>query len=403
MYVHWFEPEIFRIGPVAVRWYGMMYLVGFAVGYFILKQLARRRWLEASVEDRIETVEAYPGPAPVGWLCAALSKAFPLAVLVKFGTRRKVERKKNEVDDLIFFMIVGVILGARMGYAIFYQPGEYFTLTGTDGTFEFRPIRLLYVWQGGMSSHGGFIGVLAGIFFYCRKYGRGLLNVADAVTLAAPLGLMFGRLGNFINGELYGRPAPDTSPFAMRFPMELFSSEKIGTMPDWMREFILPGGMAAIPEKLADAGAARLYYYAGGAPWDIIRRVYKAGRLDELAPYLTPRYPSQLFQSFSEGLLLFLILLAVTIIVRKRNWPNGVVAAGFLVFYGVFRIICEYYRQWDEGIDLYLGLSRGQWISFGLFPLAAIFLWAGFVFRGREPLMRTLAENRERAKAGQNR
>jgi phosphatidylglycerol:prolipoprotein diacylglycerol transferase len=157
-------PWVGKIGPFAVRWYGFMYVLGFLAAYFITKRQARARRL--------------------GLQGATL-------------------------QDLIFYLALGLIVGARLGYLLFYQfPNYHDYLT--------HPLEIIAVWHGGMSFHGGLIGaVLAGILF-CRRRGLPILEVADAITLSVPVGLGLGRVGNFINGELFGRPT--SVPWAMIFP-----------------------------------------------------------------------------------------------------------------------------------------------------------------------------------------
>src|SRR5467141_5009090 len=144
------DPVAFSIGPLAVRWYGLMYLVGFAAGWWLgLRRIAK-------------------GLAPV---------------------------TRQQFDDLLFMAVLGVILGGRLGYVLFYKPGYYFS----------HPLEILAVWQGGMSFHGGFLGVLLAICWVARKHGLRWIEVTDFFAPLAPLALAAGRLGNFINGELYGR------------------------------------------------------------------------------------------------------------------------------------------------------------------------------------------------------
>ena len=156
-----FDPVAFRIGPLAVRWYGLMYLVGFIL--FIV--LGRRRARKAAGNWRA-----------------------------------------TDIDDMLFYGVFGVILGGRLGYVLFYKPGYYFA----------HPLEIFEVWHGGMSFHGGLLGVLIALWFFARGRGRRWLEVTDFVAPLIPLGLAAGRLGNFINGELVGRPTD--VPWAMVFP-----------------------------------------------------------------------------------------------------------------------------------------------------------------------------------------
>ncbi len=155
------DPVIFSIGPLAVRWYGLMYLLGFVGGYFVMGHIARLR-------------------------------DFPIG--------------KEEISDLLFYGVFGVVAGGRLGYTLFYNAEYYLS----------RPWEIVYVWEGGMSFHGGLLGVLAVLLFYCKKRKYSLLMIADLVVAAVPIGLGFGRLGNFINAELWGRPTD--LPWGVVFP-----------------------------------------------------------------------------------------------------------------------------------------------------------------------------------------
>ncbi|HWU83501.1 MAG TPA: prolipoprotein diacylglyceryl transferase [Methylophilaceae bacterium] len=156
-----FDPIALHLGPLAVHWYGLMYLVGFLGGLWLGKWRARQ--------------------PQSGW-------------------------QETEVDDLLFYAALGVILGGRLGYVLFYQPGYFLS----------HPIEIVYLWQGGMSFHGGFLGVLAAMLFFARKTGKRWLAIMEFVAPLVPLGLGAGRMGNFINGELWGR-ATDL-PWGMVFP-----------------------------------------------------------------------------------------------------------------------------------------------------------------------------------------
>ena len=159
-----FDPVAIAIGPLAVRWYGLMYLIAFLAFMFLGRYRARQNVLN-------------------GWL-------------------------PRDVDDLLFFGVIGVIVGGRLGEVLFFQPGYYFS----------HPLEIPAVWKGGMSFHGGFLGVLAAVWYYARKSDRAWLDVTDFIAPLIPLGLAAGRIGNFINGELWGRPADPGLPWAMIFP-----------------------------------------------------------------------------------------------------------------------------------------------------------------------------------------
>jgi phosphatidylglycerol:prolipoprotein diacylglycerol transferase len=233
------SPTIFKIGPIQVRWYGLMYILGFLAGYWILKYLARRRKME-------------------------------------FG--------KERIIDFLTYGAIGLIGGGRIGYILFYNLGFYLG----------QPLKIFYLWEGGLSFHGGLIGVMIAGALFCRRYGYTFYELADMVVIPLPIGLGLGRLGNFINGELYGR-ATDV-PWCMVYP--------------------------------------------GGGP--------------------ECRHPSQLYESFLEGLLLFGILFWM----GRRKWPKGVIFWTFISLYGIFRFFVEFFRQPDQHLGPILGpFSMGQVLS----------------------------------------
>lgn len=223
----------------AIRWYALAYIAGLLLGWRYVAFLARR--------------PALWGGKP------ALAPA--------------------QADDLLTWMILGVILGGRLGYALFYQPAY----------FAAHPAEILAVWQGGMSFHGGFLGVVAGVVGFSLRNGLPILGVGDAVAAAAPIGLFFGRVANFINGELWGRPS--LAPWAVIFPGEAAQT----CPPDWL----LP----------------------------------------------CSRHPSQLYEAALEGLLLFAILAFA--IRRGALARPGRVFGTFLIGYGLARMFVERFRQAD--------------------------------------------------------
>ena len=178
-----FDPVAFHLGPVAVRWYGLMYLLAFVLFVWLGKLRARRNLL-------------------TGW-------------------------HPRDVDDMLFYGVFGVILGGRLGYVLFYKPMYYLQ----------HPLEIFQVWAGGMSFHGGFLGVLIALWFFARSRGKRWLDVTDFVAPLVPLGLAAGRLGNFINGELVGRPTD--VPWAMVFPQV----DAIPRHPSQLYEFGLEGIM----------------------------------------------------------------------------------------------------------------------------------------------------------------
>jgi phosphatidylglycerol:prolipoprotein diacylglycerol transferase len=173
------EPVFLELGPIQLRWYGLMYMISFIAGYFLLKRLAKAKKLSLTTDD---------------------------------------------LYDLLFFLILGVMVGGRIGYVLFYDLGSYLE----------RPLEILYIWQGGMSFHGGFVGVFLALYILCRRRGWSYGEITDLVCAVGPiLGLV--RLGNFINGELYGRET--TMPWGMVFP----DGGDVVRHPSQIYEFLLEG------------------------------------------------------------------------------------------------------------------------------------------------------------------
>lgn len=182
MFVHPdFDPVAIQLGPVAVRWYGLMYLVGF-----------------------------------VAWL---------LLGRIRARQRPELGYTAKDLDDILFFGVIGVVLGGRLGYVLFYKFSEY----------VHDPLRILYVWEGGMSFHGGFLGVILAMAWYARRTRRHWFSVTDFIAPLVPLGLGAGRLGNFINAELWGRPTD--LPWAVIFP----NVDAQPRHPSQLYEFALEG------------------------------------------------------------------------------------------------------------------------------------------------------------------
>jgi phosphatidylglycerol:prolipoprotein diacylglycerol transferase len=224
-----------------------------------------------------------------------------------------------QIDDLVIWITLGVILGGRIGYLLFYM----LPLTSGRETLLHDPLEIVRLWHGGMSFHGGAIGVAIALIAFARSQRLSLLGLADVVAACAPIGLFFGRLANFINGELWGRVT--TLPWGM-----VFCGRHI--------------------ETYADGGCI-------------------AGAL--------PRHPSQLYEATLEGLILFLILRVAT---HRAHWlaRPGKVTGLFLVCYGLFRIALENVRMPDEGLrDLPLGLTVGMMLSVPMVLAGVFLIWRG--------------------------
>lgn len=230
-----------------IRWYGLSYLAGFAIAMLLFNLYSKRGRSPLSPDDN---------------------------------------------SSLITYLLFGVIVGGRLGYMLFYD----------FGNFVSNPLSLFQIWKGGMASHGGFIGVVLAMLFFARAKKVSFWKIADIVTTACTPGIFFGRLANFVNGELWGKVSD--VPWAMIFP------------------------------RSAAAGTA--------------------------VENIAARHPSQLYEAFAEGLLIFAFL-------QWRFWrgnlPKGRIAGEFLSLYAVVRIVCEIFREPDAGVEPILGLSRGTFYS----------------------------------------
>lgn len=257
------DPVLLSVGPLKVRWYGLMYVLGFMASYLLVQVQIRQ---------------------------------------VRFN------KLADHFENLNLVLILCVVLGGRLGYVIFYNPEYYLQ----------HPLEVLATWTGGMSFHGACLALILGGWWYTRKHGIDFFKAADIYVATIPIGLGLGRIGNFINGELFGRTTD--LPWGMVFPY--------------------------------------------GGP--------------------SPRHPSQLYEAFLEGLILFSILWAV----RERpwnkvpGWPHGAILSLFLIGYGFFRILVELVREPDQQIGLLLGyFTMGQALSL-MMILGGTTLW---IFRARLP------------------
>jgi phosphatidylglycerol---prolipoprotein diacylglyceryl transferase len=234
--------------------------------------------------------------------------------------------------------LFGVIVGGRLGYVLFYKP-----------EMLREPMSILRVWEGGMSSHGGVCGLLAFTFYYAWRHKISWLNLDDNLVVTAPVGLFFGRCANFINGELYGR-ATNVS-WAVQFPKEL--TENLGEAERAIMT------CRQIDPSLNSSDA-------------IVAAVRHQPQVKEiLRGILTPRHPSQLYEAFFEGIVLFAILWLVRTRMRQ---PNGVLTGLFLICYATFRIGIENFREPDA--TLIAGFTRGQFFSFFLIAIGLAFVMA---------------------------
>jgi phosphatidylglycerol:prolipoprotein diacylglycerol transferase len=251
-----FDPVLLHLGPISIRWYALAYITGLVVGWQVMRRLVLK----------------------------------PPAVATQAQT-----------DDFLTWATLGVVLGGRLGYVLFYQPEFYFK----------NPLQIPAVWTGGMSFHGGMLGVVVALVVFCRVNRIPLLGFADRMAVVTPIGLGLGRIANFINGELWGRPAPDWLPWRMIFPR---SGDGI------------------------------------------------------------PRHPSQIYEALMEGLLLFLLVwtLSRSESVRTRF---GMLTGVFLMGYGLARSVGEFFREPDAFLGfLWAGATMGQLLSIPMILAGAALL-----------------------------
>ena len=292
-YVHDLDPLIFRIyDNVGPRWYGFAYVLAFICSYFVYRVLARRGFAD-----------------------------LPVAKVSDFITGAA---------------LFGVIVGGRLGYVLFYKP-----------EMLREPLSIFRVWEGGMSSHGGMVGLLGFTFYYAWRHKISWTNLGDNLVVTAPIGLFFGRCANFINGELYGR-ATDVS-WAMQFPKELTENFSEAERAITVCRQIDP----SLVSSDAIVTASR----------------HQPAVKEALRSILTPRHPSQLYEAFFEGIILFAILWLVRTRMRQ---PNGVLTGLFFICYAIFRIIIENFREPDA--SLIGGFTRGQFFSFFLILIGLAFV-----------------------------
>ncbi|MFG0258257.1 MAG: prolipoprotein diacylglyceryl transferase [Phycisphaerales bacterium JB043] len=332
-WLHTIDPFAIQISEgIGLRWYGLAYLAGFVAGWWILRRMAQRG---------------------------------------------RLALRPERVLDHLFVLIIGVLVGGRLGYVLFY---DIDLLTTFSDTVPFWG--LLALNKGGMASHGGMIGVLLACWWIARSEGVRVTHVWDGVVLAAPVGLFFGRIANFVNGELLGRivamPGEKGPWWSVRFPQELLSGHA-PVLTEQQRLMLGDLLEEASPSALmADAGFPDVYTAQAVSLIDLVQRgVGDYG--ERLAPLLAARHPSQLYQALTEGLVLGLVLMLVW---RWRPKP-GVAASCFLLVYGAMRVLTEVWRLPDDrylsdgGGGVIAGLSRGQWLSVVMIGIGALMLvWA---------------------------
>lgn len=330
--------------PIAVRWYGLMYIVGFVVGQHLLVRQARAGSFRVP-------------PAAVG--------------------------------DLVFYCIAGVMLGGRTGYALFYDQSLL------------RPWEFVQVWRGGLAFHGGLAGVAVAAWWFTRRHRLTWREVGDACALAVTPGILAVRIANFVNGELYGRITAATTPFAMQFPTDPAALRLLG-IPAALgmreRELLLQvaygkRGLATVQERIGavDADGLPLDWQAIASrlDWAKVKAMTDAAG-QPLVPF---RHPSQLYEGLGEGLLLGCGLWLLYWLRRGRPLPAGTYIVLFLLGYAGIRWSLERVRQPDAQFgptgEVFLGMTMGQTLSTAM-VVGALLVWCW-------PKLRRLAGKRPAA------
>ncbi|MEN8775324.1 MAG: prolipoprotein diacylglyceryl transferase [Akkermansiaceae bacterium] len=329
-YVHDFDPVIFSFSEkIKLRWYGLSYVMGFAAAYFILLRLSRKKL----------------------WV---------------------IEEPK--VGDVVTYTaIFGVFLGGRIGYVLFYmlpRPG------GLDRILE-DPVTIIAVWEGGMASHGGILGIMIFTLFYAWKHKLSWLAVGDGFAIVAPLGVFFGRMANFINGELYGTVTDENKWWAVRFPKSLYENGYSDQLQNGLQQAAVNNDAAG--EFLKD----RVRLVGDYDGYDLSPQDFEHGFLpiarenpdvmQALADHTPARHPSQLYEGILEGLLIFGLLYLIRVKFPKL-W-HGVISGVFFILYAIFRIGVENVREPDS--EKIFGVTKGQFYSFFMIAIGVAFLaWA---------------------------
>jgi phosphatidylglycerol:prolipoprotein diacylglycerol transferase len=286
-----FDPVLIHLwGSFGIRWYAIAYIVGLLLGWWTIVRMLRE---------------------------PALWKRLPFL--------GKAPATDDEIGDLVVWATLGVVLGGRLGWILFY--GTFYCgvwgagqdwCTGLPLGFLTNPLRLLEIWKGGMSFHGGLIGVTLAIWFFCRSARLKPFGIADLCAVVTPIGLSFGRIANFVNGELPGKVS--NAPWAVQF----------------------------CSKHLRDI-------YGSECPWGA-----------------APRHPSQLYEAFLEGILLFAILQVCLRVFRLHERP-GLMTAIFFTGYGAARFFVEFFR--DSESKFVGWFSMGMALSIPMWAAAAFFFW----------------------------
>jgi phosphatidylglycerol:prolipoprotein diacylglycerol transferase len=294
-----FNPVLIHLwGPIGIRWYALAYITGLLIGWWVVVRMLREKPLWANAP--------FNGKPPAS---------------------------EEEIGDLVVWTTLGVVLGGRLGWILFY--GTFYCgfwgagqdwCSGLPLGFLTNPFRVLELWKGGMSFHGGMLGVTIALWLFCRRRKLDLLRVADMIAVVTPIGLFFGRIANFVNGELPGKFSD--VPWAVKF------------CSPHLREM-----------------------YGSECPWGAL-----------------PRHPSQLYEAFLEGVLLFAVLQVCLRLFRLHERP-GLMTAIFVTGYGIARFFVEFFRDSESK---FIGwFSMGMALSIPMWAIAAFLFW--HAFKARRP------------------
>lgn len=319
-YIHNLDPVILNIPgtPLALRWYGLAYVAGFILGYLVLLALSKKS-LYVVKPDKL-------------------------------------------ADFITLICLAGVIVGGRLGEFFFYWLPEH----GWSG-FCADPLWVFRIWQGGMASHGGILAVLLVTVLYAYKHRLSIPAVCDGLAIVCPIGLFFGRIANFINGELYGRVCSPENPIAVCFPSEYFE------FPQATQYQIQEAVELAVGAPLQSLQIVNEQGIPQESTFDLLTRLCRESEpaREALGQFLSARYPSQLFEALGEGLLLFIILITLRLI--WRNAPAGIFSALFCLLYAAARITSECFKEPDA--PMWGSITRGQYLSFAIIALGFAFLF----------------------------
>ncbi len=333
-YVHDLSPFILKLPDMALwgdqfgfRWYGFSYLLGFICAYNLIVWLAGRQ---------------------------------------------RAGLNPNMVGDFITYAAIGVLAGGRLGYCIFYDPSLFLSFKSSIPFWG-----VLAVNEGGMASHGGVLGVLIAAVIFAKRHGINYAYLLDLAAITGPLGFLFGRIANFINGELVGRVAPQDFQYSVKFPTDIlnwpsYSFDRLGTLAPVVEQIgIESSRWSELLSKYRVDQASRDQVFA--ALYKIVHEIQN-GNNDlkvVIAPVLDPRYPSQLLAALTEGLISFVVLFFLA----RKDRKAGFLAGSFGIVYAASRIFNEYFRLPDNHLGYQLfDLTRGQWLSIGMLIAGIVLL-----------------------------